>query len=52
MQLRKFMGQGQKTATAFSLAPQASRLQASEKLYGSSHGMRNVYDFLYGLPSS
>jgi hypothetical protein len=31
----KFMWQGQKTDTAFSLAPQASRLQASEKLYES-----------------
>jgi hypothetical protein len=31
----KFMGQGQKTDIAFSLAPQASRLQASEKLYES-----------------
>jgi hypothetical protein len=53
MQLRKFMGQGQKTATAFSLAPQASRLQASEKLYESEKRMELIQtthaDMLVGI---
>jgi hypothetical protein len=38
----KFMGQGQKTDTAFSLAPQASHLQASEKLYESEKRMELI----------